>query len=61
MGCVDFIKTLKSYRHMLTRHELQTLRGQALAGHYEAARRGLATILMRTEADSGRRVHAKKT
>lgn len=61
MGYVDFFKSLKMYRHLLTRQELQTLRGQAMAGQYEAASRGLATILMRKEAEAGRSVHAKKT
>lgn len=61
MGYIDFFKLLGMYRHVLTRQQLQTLRGQAMAGQYEAAHRGLATSLMRIETDTGRRLHAKET
>ena len=61
MGYVDFFKSLKMYRHLLTRQELQTLRGQAMAGDYDAAKKGLTMILNRKRAESGRNLYAKKT
>ena len=50
MGYVDFFKLLKRHQHRLTRQELLTLRGQAMAGQYAAAQTGLTKILMRKDA-----------
>ncbi len=61
MGYVDFFKTLGRHKHLLTRQELQTLRGQAMAGDYDAAKRGLTTVLNRKYADAGRNLYAKQT
>ncbi len=47
MNKVEIIKLLGKYRKLLTRHELCTLRGQALAGDSDAAFRGLVTVLRR--------------
>ena len=44
---IQAIKLLKGYRGILTRQQLQTLKGQALAGDPEGAVRGLRTILIR--------------
>lgn len=58
MGYVDFYKLLGNNRHMLTRQELRTLRGQAKAGDYDAAQRGLEKILMRKKTVRGRDTYA---
>ena len=50
MGYVDFFKLLKQHQNRLTRQELLTLRGQAMAGQYAAAKTGLTKILMRKDA-----------
>ena len=50
MGYVDFFKLLKQHQNRLTRQELLTLRGQAMAGEYDAAKTGLTKILMRKDA-----------
>lgn len=44
-----FIETLKLYP--LTKQQLKTLRGQALAGDLEGAQRGLETIMTRREGN----------
>lgn len=41
----DFIIELKRYRRTLPRKVLKTIRGQALAGDLEGARKGLKTAL----------------
>ena len=50
MGYVDFFKLLKVHQHRLTRQELLTLRGQAMAGQYAAAQTGLFRIIARKDA-----------
>ena len=42
-----FVTELKKHRLELTRQQMQTLRGQALAGDVEGARRGLEKVLRR--------------
>ena len=37
----SFIKELKQYRHILSKQTISTLRGQALSGDLEGARKGL--------------------
>ncbi len=58
MGYIDFFKVLGRHKHLLTRQELQTLRGQAMAGDYEGAKKGLHVLLMRKQAPRGRCAHA---
>lgn len=41
----EFLKHLKSYRGVLPRHTLLTLRGQAIFGDVDGAMRGLARML----------------
>ena len=41
----EFLKHLKSYRGVLPRHTLLTLRGQAISGDVDGAMRGLARML----------------
>lgn len=47
-----FLKILGRYRNTLTRQQLKTLRGQALAGDTQGAMRGLKTILARRESSA---------
>lgn len=47
---MDFIRELKQYRHYLTRQQIKTLRGQAMSGETEAARKGLQTLLKKQNA-----------
>jgi hypothetical protein len=42
-----FLELLKGYRHLINKQQLKTLRGQALAGDVEGARKGLQKILSR--------------
>lgn len=49
---MDFItKELGRYRDVLTKQEIKTIRGQALAGNVEGARKGLKKILRRLGLD----------
>jgi len=43
----EFLEQLKGYRHLINKQQLKTLRGQALAGDVEGARKGLQKILSR--------------
>ena len=46
----NFIKELKRYRHILSKQTILTLRGQALSGDLEGAKRGLKTILNKIQS-----------
>lgn len=39
------LKTLKKYRHKLTKQQLLTLRGQILKGDYEGFKKGLKKLV----------------
>lgn len=41
----EFIKQLKTYRHLLPKQTVKTIRGQAIKGNIEAAEKGLKTAL----------------
>lgn len=43
----EFMKMLKSNKENLTRQQYKTVRGQALSGDLEGARKGLAKLLKR--------------
>lgn len=45
----EFIRKLKDHRHLLTRQEIKTLKGQAISGNIEGASKGLAKILKQSE------------
>lgn len=45
----EFIKELKTYRHLLPKQTIKTLRGQAIKGNIEAAKKGLATAVKKAE------------
>ncbi len=40
-----FIINLKRYRHLLTKQQIKTIRGQALSGNLEGAKKGLIRIV----------------
>jgi len=40
-----YIKELKTYRHLLPKQTIKTLRGQALSGDLEGAKKGLVTAI----------------
>lgn len=42
-----FFETLEKYRRLLTRQEVKTLRGQALSGDLDGAKRGFAKLISR--------------
>ena len=48
MTITTFLYTLRAYRRQISKQSLQTLRGQALSGDVEGARRGLAHILQKS-------------
>ncbi|OLS02585.1 hypothetical protein [Tissierella creatinophila] len=41
---IAFIKDLKKYRRKIPKHQLKTIRGQALSGNLEGAKLGLKKI-----------------
>lgn len=43
----DFLKELKSQKHNLTKQQYSTIKGQALKGNVNDARRGLTRVLGR--------------
>ncbi len=44
----EFLALLRRYRRTIPKQTLKTLRGQALAGDVDGARRGLSHILEKT-------------
>lgn len=44
-----FLDTLRGYTHALTRQQLRTLKGQALAGDLDGAMKGLRNLIYRKE------------
>jgi len=42
-----FINELKQYRNILSKQTIRTLKGQALAGDLEGAKKGLQNVLSR--------------
>lgn len=46
-----FIESLKSYRDVLTKQQMKTLRGQAIHGDLDGAKRGLKKLVERAEND----------
>lgn len=43
----SFVKSLKKYQNKLSKHQLKTLRGQALSGNLAGAKKGLIKLLRR--------------
>lgn len=44
MELQEFIKLLGSYKHQITRQQLKTIKGQAIAGDLDGAKKGLEKI-----------------
>jgi len=42
-----FINELKQYRNILSKQTIRTLKGQALSGDLEGARKGLKNVLIK--------------
>lgn len=42
-----FLETLEKYRRLLTRQEVKTIRGQALSGDLDGAKRGFTKLVAR--------------
>ena len=47
MDTVKFLRDLKLYNVVLPKQTLKTLKGQALSGDLEGAKKGLGTVLRR--------------
>lgn len=47
-AALRFIRELRQYRNRLTRQQIHTLRGQAIAGDVDGAVRGLGKLLLET-------------
>lgn len=45
-----FVKHLKKYQNRLSKHQLKTLRGQALSGNLAGAKKGLTKLLNREQS-----------
>lgn len=56
----SFIKELKQYRHILSKQTISTLRGQALSGDLEGAKRGLKTTLNKTQSNKDKMTNAHR-
>ena len=47
MNTAKFVSQLKKYRNELPKQTIKTLKGQALSGDLEGARKGLGTLIRR--------------
>ena len=47
MNTVKFLMELKQYKEVLTKQTMKTLKGQALSGDLEGAKKGIGTVLRR--------------
>ncbi|WP_139187730.1 hypothetical protein [Bacillus tuaregi] len=47
MDTVKFLMALKRYKDVLPKQTMKTLKGQALSGDVEGAKKGLKTVLRR--------------
>lgn len=56
----NFIKELKEHRHFLPKQTIKTIRGQALAGDLEGAKRGLKTALNKTQSNKDKMTNAHR-
>ena len=55
-----FIKELKQYRHILPKQTISTLRGQAISGNVEGARKGLETALNKKQSNKDKMTNAHR-
>ncbi|THE14022.1 hypothetical protein E1I69_05855 [Bacillus timonensis] len=54
MDTVKFLMYLKRYKDILPKQTMKTLKGQALSGDLEGAKKGLGTVLRREAGRSER-------
>jgi len=57
----SFIKELKQYRHILSKQTISTLRGQAIAGDVEGAKKGLETALNKKQSNKDKMTNAHRS
>lgn len=55
-----FKKELKKYRHLISKQTIKTIRGQALAGDVEGARKGLDKALSKNQSNRDKMVNAHR-
>lgn len=56
----SFIKELRQYRHILPKQTISTLKGQALSGDLEGAKRGFETTLNKTQPNKDKMTNAHR-
>ena len=56
----SFIRELRQYRHILPKQTISTLRGQAISGNVEGAKRGLKTALNKTQSNKDKMTNAHR-
>ena len=56
----DFMKELKQYRHLLPKQTLKSIKGQALSGDIDGARKGLNRVLEKTQSNKDKMVNAHR-
>lgn len=56
----DFMVELKQYRHLLNKQTIKTIRGQALAGDIEGARKGLETSIRKSQSNKDKMINAHR-
>ena len=57
----SFIRELKQYRHILSKQTISTLRGQAIAGDVEGAKKGLETALNKKQSNKDKMTNAHRS
>ena len=57
----SFIKELKQYRHILPKQTISTLRGQAITGDVEGAKKGLQTALNKRQSNKDKMTNAHRS
>ena len=55
-----FIINLKRYRHLLTKQQIKTIRGQAISGNVEGAIKGLQTALNKKQSNKDKMTNAHR-
>ena len=56
----SFIRELRQYRHILPKQTISTLRGQAISGNVEGAKRGLKATLNKTQSNKDKMTNAHR-
>jgi len=56
----SFIKELRQYRHILSKQTISSLRGQAISGNVEGAKKGLQTALNKRQSNKDKMTNAHR-